>query len=785
MRLKPIIILSTLIALVIGQDESWKLYDDSQVAEVYITVDQEDLTWMYNNVHSDSLHPATIHFVNAWIDETVAPVGFRLRGNTSRDSQKKSFKVSFNEYVSGGEFYGVDKLNLNGEHNDPSIIRSKLCWDLFQDAGIAASRAAHARVYINGNYYGLYISVEHVDDEFLEKYFADDTGNLWKCLWPADLSYRGDNPADYWPYAGDERPYELKTNEDEYDFSGLAHLIDILNNTATTDLPDSLEKVLNVAEVLQYFAMNILTGSWDDYRYLKNNYYLYYEPAEDIFHFIPYDYDNTFGVDWFSTDWWTIDPYDYPRNDDGPRVLATRLLSNDQYRNLFTHFLKFYNDNVFELSLWEARIDTLKDRIASAAEADNYRTYDYGYSMDDFHNSYSQADYNDGNHLRIGLKEFVTQRHGSLPAQLEWLTARPIVYDIDWQPRNPGASDSIHFTVAAFSAVGVTDVTVQLSPGYLTVIEEYPMEYSPVTASKIVEEADRWTVTMPPLGYGGFGEVKILATDVNGQYQVYPRSTSIHLQAPDSTMAGVVVNEFLASNDGSCYDPAGEADDFLELYNPTTETMNLNGCYLSDKTDNLTKWQFPVSGVSIAPGGFLVVWCDEDEGQSGYHSNFKLSAGGEFIALLAADGVTVLDSLSFGEQTADVSWGRRPDGSSNWKELTPTPGSANITLEVDQPAIPVDWQVTAYPNPFNAQVQFQMHIPETGYLQMTVFDIRGRRVATLERQLVTAGVRSFDWRPLAADGHPLASGVLLVRSQLSATDGRIIARSSTKLLYLK
>ncbi|MBC8384211.1 MAG: CotH kinase family protein, partial [Candidatus Cloacimonetes bacterium] len=165
-------------------EESWKLYDDSEVATIEITVDPLALEWMYANVWSDSMHNATIHFSNAYIDETIEDVGFRLRGNTSRIAWKKSFKLSFNTFVPGREFYNVDKINLNGEHNDPSIIRSKLGWDIFKQIGQVASRASHAAVYINDVYYGLYISVEHIDDEFLNKNFSDPSGNLWKCHYP-------------------------------------------------------------------------------------------------------------------------------------------------------------------------------------------------------------------------------------------------------------------------------------------------------------------------------------------------------------------------------------------------------------------------------------------------------------------------------------------------------------------------------------------------------------------------------------------------------------------------
>ena len=135
-------------------DDSWKVYDDSEIAVVEITVAPEDLIWIYENVESDSLHLATVHYQNAFIDEIIDSVGFRLRGNTSRNAQKKSFKLDFNHFISGREFYDVEKINLNGEHNDPSIVRSKLCWDIFQEIGVTSSRAVHAKVFINGEYYG-------------------------------------------------------------------------------------------------------------------------------------------------------------------------------------------------------------------------------------------------------------------------------------------------------------------------------------------------------------------------------------------------------------------------------------------------------------------------------------------------------------------------------------------------------------------------------------------------------------------------------------------------------
>ena len=75
-----------------------------------------------------------------------------MRGNTSRTSHKKSFKLDFNHFVPGRDFYGVEKINLNGEHNDVSIIRSKFSWDIFESIEMVAPRANHIEVYIHDEY---------------------------------------------------------------------------------------------------------------------------------------------------------------------------------------------------------------------------------------------------------------------------------------------------------------------------------------------------------------------------------------------------------------------------------------------------------------------------------------------------------------------------------------------------------------------------------------------------------------------------------------------------------
>ena len=729
-------------------DDSWKLYDDTHVARVDITIDPDTLAWMYEteNVESDIEHYAVFHFQNNWISEKVDSIGFRLRGNTSRYSAKKSFKVAFNTFISGREFYGVDKLNLNGEHNDPSIIRSKLCFDHFKSIGLTASRASHYEVYINGQYYGLYISVEHIDDEFLWKNFNDDSGNLWKCLYPADLNYLGTDPNLYKNLIVDERPvYELKTNEEVGDYSKLAHFVDVLNNTPSASLPDSLESIIHVPKVLQYFAMNILMGSWDDYWSLMNNYYLYHQPSSDIFQLIPYDYDNTYGIDWSYHDWTIANPYNFPKVVGGYRPLAERLMQNAQYRNLYTHFLEFYRENVYQLALWEDHIDSIKTMIIPYAFADTFRTLDYGFDNNDFLNSYSAVSYQNA-HVKYGLKQFVNLRNASLPGQLSYLSASPIAYKIDYEPKYPGPGDSIMVTVAAFDNDGLNEVSIYFRKTGSGSTDIYPMSFTPIALTKIVEETDRYIGYIPPLGENGSGEFYIYVEDNQNQFQYYPRKASIFIATPQQATDNLFINEFMADNDNIVADPSGEYDDWIEIYNASTGPILLTGKYLTDKNDNLIKWQFTQPEFYINPGEYLVVWCDEQETQPGIHTNFKLSAGGEFIAIVEEDGVTVIDSLSFGAQTTDVSYGRYPDGSNNWILFqSPTPGASNIITSIDEDITLNKFELSAYPNPFNPSTTIVYSIPTKSNVVITIYDILGNEIETLVNEEKAVGTYKVEF----------------------------------------
>jgi len=153
----------------------------------------------------------------------------------------------------------------------------------------------------------------------------------------------------------------------------------------------------------------------------------------------------------------------------------------------------------------------------------------------------------------------------------------------------------------------------------------------------------------------------------------------------DSAPITVFINEWMADNKTTLADPVdSQFEDWFELYNPGTNTVDLGGYYLTDTLTNKTMYKVPKNGhYLIPPGGFLLVWADGEPSQNStnqpdLHADFALSKGGEAIGIFAPDG-TQIDAVTFGSQVTDVSQGRFPDGSATIMSMTiPTPRASNV-----------------------------------------------------------------------------------------------------------
>jgi hypothetical protein len=223
-------------------------------------------------------------------------------------------------------------------------------------------------------------------------------------------------------------------------------------------------------------------------------------------------------------------------------------------------------------------------------------------------------------------------------------------------------------------------------------------------------------------GTGDFQDMRPTFNAENTDAPVNPGDGSLDT----SPLAGdLVINEFMASNDATQADQDGDFDDWIELYNNTNSSITLDGFFLSDDIDNPTKWAFP-AGSSIAANGYLIIWADEDLDQEGLHAEFKLSAGGETVILADAD-TALIDTVTYLDQSADISHGRFANGTGGFLDMTPTFNAENVNGIVSTRFIPLlGAEITLFPNPSEGLLNVRLEQAYSDDLQFRLFSSDGR-----------------------------------------------------------
>lgn len=681
---------------------------------ILIPPDSLDILLAPGNEESNYHWHATFIFNNGDIIDTVENIGFRLRGNTSRYADKKSFKISFNTYEPGRKWQGLEKLNINGEHNDPSVARSKIAWDLEREMGVPSPRSNHINLYVNYQFVGLFLNVEHIDEVFVQSRFGNNDGNLYKCLWPADLNYKGNDPNLYKESLNGRRTYDLKTNKDEDDYTGLAHFIDVLNNTPINNLSCELEKIFNVDTYLKAMALDILIGNWDGPIFNKNNFYLYHNASTGLFEYIPFDLDNTIGIDWFNINWSSRDIYEWGSSNEF-RPIYEQLLKVPAYRDRFSFYMQrflneFYNeDNLFPY------VENIKNLISSSVGNDILYPLDYGFDVQDFNNAFEmELNYF---HTPIGIKEFITQRHNTAIQQLQLNNIAPVISTV--QNNFPNAFQDIVITAT------IEDDEFVSTAEILYQINNQPQQTAPLYddgqhADGIADDGI-YGFTFNPIGSNSTFRYIVQSTDESGALAQYPVCGFNEILI-GSTDVPLTINEFMASNDFSILDQFGEADDWVEIFSLSDVPLYLGNYFFSDDPGAPNKWQLP--DISIQPGEYLIFWADGDEAQGEFHMNFKLNKEGEFIGLFdgAANNFAMIDGINFGQQSTDVSLARIPNGTGPFQFNLPTPNAFNEVLTaINETEDLIDIKVS--PNPFSDE----LNISSNDLIhQATLYDMTGK-----------------------------------------------------------
>lgn len=158
------------------------LFSTDSIINVDISISESDWEDLLENAISEEYYSCDV-MVNG---TEYKNVGFRAKGNTSlsmvasSDSDRYSFKISFDEYVDGQNCDGLSKLVLNNNYSDATMMKEAICYDMFAFLGADASLYNYAKVSINGEYYGVYLALEPVEESFAMRNYGTNYGELYK-----------------------------------------------------------------------------------------------------------------------------------------------------------------------------------------------------------------------------------------------------------------------------------------------------------------------------------------------------------------------------------------------------------------------------------------------------------------------------------------------------------------------------------------------------------------------------------------------------------------------------
>lgn len=381
------------------------------IHDIHITFPYSSFYDSLLNTNTTDLYlPVSIQFNNKILDS----VGIKVKGNSSfnNPSQKKSFKLDLNEFVSGQDLHGLKKLNFNNSFKDPSFMREKLVNDFLIAHNLPAPRTTYCNVYFNNQLWGLYSIVEEVDDEFCKHWFGNNDSNLFKGDPHGSLQWKGSSLQSLY-----ETEYELKNNQTQNNWSDLITLIDKINNGPVSDLYTNLEPKLNTVHFTKQWAVMNMFSSLDSYIGSGHNYYLYHDSSTDKFQFIAWDNNEAFGgfkMNLSSAQLKNLDMY-YISSPISSRPLCDRMLQHSYYKELYNQaYCELSHD--FNNTYFNVKIDSLKNIIQQSVYNDPKKFYSNGKFDSSFNYDVSLS--GPQGMTVFGLKNFISDRASVIQTNL-------------------------------------------------------------------------------------------------------------------------------------------------------------------------------------------------------------------------------------------------------------------------------------------------------------------------------------------------------------------------------
>ncbi len=666
---------------------------------------------------------------------TFDSVGVKYKGNSSynQNNNKNPIHIEL-DYVHGSyDYEGYTDIKLQNGYQDPSMIREVLAYAILEQY-MDCPKANFANVYINGTLRGVYSNAESINSKFNGDHYYTSDGSFFKCnpiggAGPGasvnpDLKYLGTDSSSY------ANGYELKS---DYGWNDLVDLINTLNNNFT-----AIESTLDLDRAIWMLAYNNVLVNLDSYSgAFRQNYYLYKDLNE---RFVPTIWDlnmsfagfpggPTQGQSYTAT---TLDPFSNSTSANHPLIL--KIMANPLYKRMYMAHLRTIVQEIFASGDYLTTANTLRTTIDASVQADPYKFYTYTQFQNGLTTSVTGGGGPGGGTSIPGIQQLMDARVSFFQSNSDYLLSAPAITAYAASNNAPNYGETVTITATCSNETSV----------FLGYRLEHPLRFNRV---QMFDDGMHNDGAAGDHVYG----VDVTLNGITMEYYIYAENSSAGIFSPQRAeheyhtlnitivlpAAGdILINELMADNGSTAHDSNGEADDWLELYNSTSTAKDLSGLYLSDDVTNLTKWQIPL-GTAINANDVLIFWIDNDSGQSGLHTNFKLSSSGESVIL--SDGTTIYDQVDFGQQTIDVSYARCPDGGT-FTFTNPTFDALNnCALGLDEVA---DFALLVYPNPSHTNFTIQTDINGS----YEVVDLLGRQIVSGSLEGTVVSLDAQDWQ---------------------------------------
>ena len=318
----------------IGMEYESRLFDTDEILRINLVMEEDEWEDMLANAMEEAYYACDVE-ING---EMFYHVGIRPKGNTSLTSiasdpgtDRYSLKLEFDQYETGQTCYGLDKLILNNHYADATSMKEALVYDMYQYLGADASLYNYAEISVNGEYWGLYLALEAVEDSFLLRNYGTENGALYK---PDSMNMGNKGDESFHDMQPQERQQEQEQSQDRErkeefkpgghgDFSmggsgaNLNYTDQDLDSYSTiwegkvTDTGEvehkrvvealknisegtDLENYMDVDNLLKYMAVHIFSVNEDSLSgMMAHNYYLYESVGQ--LNLLPWDYNLAFG----------------------------------------------------------------------------------------------------------------------------------------------------------------------------------------------------------------------------------------------------------------------------------------------------------------------------------------------------------------------------------------------------------------------------------------------------------------------------------------------------------